>query len=90
MLKLMIVIALGAGTTVLAAPKAQAASAGYCAHYADLAAWEFRRGRACLGVVNGMWHGNHRVHYGWCRTASEGAARRKDAIRGARLHACGY
>ena len=80
-------IALAGG---LGASAARAAGPGYCAHSAKLAVWQFRRSRACFGSVNGMWHANYRAHYGWCLGAPEGAARNQDAIRGARLHACGY
>jgi hypothetical protein len=79
-----IVCAFGAGSS------AQAASPGYCAHYAQLAVWQFRRSRTCFGAVNRMWHPSYRTHYGWCLGVPEGAAREQDAIRGARLHACGY
>jgi len=86
-------ITLAAAVIVAAAfgsGEVRAASPGYCAHYAQLAVWQFRRSRACFGTVNAMWNPAYRIHYGWCLGAAEWVARREDARRGAALHACGY
>ena len=73
--------------------QAHAADAGYCAHYADQAVWQFNRNRSipgCFHGADGHWHPDRAAHYGWCLTAPYEAVRAEDSYRGARLHECSF
>jgi hypothetical protein len=89
MLKSMLAISAAAVVLGTLPVETRAANPGYCAHYADLAVWQYNRSRrGCYQGTNRRWHGNYDVHYGWCLGVPEGMARAEDSARGAQLHAC--
>ena len=70
---------------------AQAASEGYCRHYAHQAVWQYHRSQEipdCYRGDNAVWSPDFYHHYRWCLDVSYDQARNGDDMRGSRLHAC--
>jgi hypothetical protein len=84
-------ILLGISLTIFAS-HAFAADPGFCSNYSTAAVRQVQAARknpACRpGLMGTRWSPDYRVHYGWCITASYGAAEEEREMRKRYLQSC--